>query len=163
MSETRILYRDSVRRAEWGVAFVVVVAAAVAVQRTLTGQTALALLFAGLALAVLVVRLVRGPMRGARLIELGPSDIVIRQPFYVPTKTERVPLDHLAALAIVGGKGDRHFRFTFDDGRVQEIRPRYGPLFEPKAIAFLTSGLPERVRVVEEPPANWLARAHGNF
>lgn len=160
---THRLYRTSTRRADWSTAIIVVLFAGTALQRLLQGLAVSATVFAGIAGVVAVLRFIVGPLRGPALIEIGPSEIVFRQHFYIPARVQRVPLGRLASLEIAGGKGDRHFRFDLEDGTREEVRPRYGPLFEPEAVEFLTSHLAGRVPVVVEPPANWLARAHGNF
>lgn len=157
------LYRESRRRADWGTAVIVLLFLATSVQRATQGLGRAAAVFLTVAVLVALLRLVRGPLRGAAVIEIDGSEIAIRQPFYIPTRVQRLPLEGLRSLEIAGGRGDRHFRFGRGDGSMEEVRPRFGPAFEPKAVEFLLAHLPQHVRVVERPPASWLARAQGNF
>lgn len=109
----------------------------------------------------LATRWVRGPFVGKPLLELTESELIIRQPFYLPTKVQNLQLEHLRSLTIVGPRRDRRFRITFADGSKLEIRPYFRGA-EEGAVRFIKVHL-ANVHIVEKDPPGILAAFRGDY
>jgi len=65
----------------------------------------------------------RGVFTGKPFLVLTGSELTFRQPFYIPTKVQKVALDGVRTLSIAGPSGDRRFVFSYADGSRVKVRP----------------------------------------
>lgn len=115
----------------------------------------------GVLVAILVTRQLRGPFLGKPLLELTDSELIIRQPFYVPTKVQKLTVGRLRRLEIVGPSGDRRFRFSLSDGTITEIRPYFREA-EEGAVKFIKANL-VGIQIVEKEPPGILEEIRGDY
>jgi hypothetical protein len=75
---------------------------------------------------------------------------------------KRFPLARLTDVLIYGMQGKRIYRFSQDDGAVEEVSPLWGRHVESAVIQFLVDRLPPTVKVKVEEPMTLFASMRGD-
>lgn len=158
----KCLYKTERKAADLLLGFLELILTVSFVRRVIVGDQDGAVIFAVIAVAVAVLRFVRGPFVGPAILEITEKELIWRSSFYIPTKTQRHRLESINALKVVGPTGDRRFRMVLVDGSVEEFRPYYGRL-EPKVMYFLKNSLPKNILLIEEDPPGLLSQMRGDF
>ena len=98
------------------------------------------------------------------LVELSDDEVSFRNPFNIPATVDRVPLNDLKVIEMVGMTDRRHIRCTFADGSNRDIGPfSFSHEIESKLVVWLTIELPPSTRVHQRDAPTFFEQVRGDW